>query len=191
MRDKGINNNVIVGIDATNIRKGGGVTHLLELLVATHPEQSSIKKIVVWGGNETMSQLPERPWLDTISPWMLNKGLMFRTIWQVFSLSRSVRMNQCDVLFVPGGSYIGSFTPVVTMSQNLLPFDSLEIRRFGLSKTSIRLLLLRFTQSWAFKRSAGVIFLTKYARQTVEKNTKKLGNTIIKLINILRITRLK
>ena len=31
-------------------------------------------------------------------------------------------MADCDVLFVPGGAYAGAFHPVVTMSQNLLPF---------------------------------------------------------------------
>lgn len=53
------------------------------------------------------------------------------------------------------------------MSQNLLPFDLAEIRRFGLSAASLRLLLLRFLQSYTFRRAQGVVFLTEFSRQYV------------------------
>ncbi len=172
-------NEITIGIDATNIRGGGGITHLIELLIALRPQQLGIQKVVVWGGERTISMLPNRSWLSVNNPKMLNKGLFCRTIWQIFSLSNSVRSYGCDVLFVPGGSYVGSFKPVVTMSQNLLPFENSEIKRFGISTTIIRLLLLRYVQSSAFKKSEGTIFLTEYARQMVENHTGKLSNTTL------------
>ena len=172
-------NDLIIGIDATNIRGGGGVTHLVELLHAVQPQQLGIKKAVIWGGDKTTSRLPSRPWLLATNPKMLNKGVLSRIIWQLFSLSRSVRRQHCDVLFVPGGSYAGSFKPVVTMSQNLLPFDNSEIRRFGISSTTIRLLLLRLVQSRTLRKSTGVIFLTEYARQVIEKYTGRLSDTTL------------
>ena len=78
---------------------------------------------------------------------------------------------------MPGGSYLGSFQPVVSMSQNLLPFEKDEYSRFGYSRKTLRYLLLRFFQSNAFKKSKGVIFLTKYAQKVVEETTGKLANT--------------
>ena len=39
----------------------------------------------------------------------------------------------CDVLFVPGGASGGDFRPTVAFSQNLQPFDSRELLRFGWS----------------------------------------------------------
>jgi glycosyltransferase involved in cell wall biosynthesis len=89
-------------------------------------------------------------------------------------------MEGCDVLFVPGGSYAGNFQPVVTMSQNLLPFEMPELRRYGWRFFTIKLLLLRLTQSRTFKKAEGVIFLTEYAREVVMKVTGKLrGKTSI------------
>jgi glycosyltransferase involved in cell wall biosynthesis len=77
-------------------------------------------------------------------------------------------------LFIPGGSYLGSFSPVVTMSQNLLPFEFTELKRSGISLFTLKMLILRLVQSFAFSRSDGVIFLTDYARSVVLKVTGKL-----------------
>jgi hypothetical protein len=40
---------LVIGIVATNIRGGGGVTHLVELLSALNTLDYGIDKIVVWG----------------------------------------------------------------------------------------------------------------------------------------------
>ncbi len=43
--------NYTIGIDASNLRGGGGgVTHLIQLLDATNPKKFNIEKIIVWGG---------------------------------------------------------------------------------------------------------------------------------------------
>ena len=55
-----------LGIDATNIRDGGGVTHLVELLSAARPEVHGIERIVVWGSIATLTTLEDRPWLAKI-----------------------------------------------------------------------------------------------------------------------------
>ena len=55
---------MILGIDASNIRGGGGITHLVELLKAAHPAQHGFGKVVVWSGQETLSKIEERPWPD-------------------------------------------------------------------------------------------------------------------------------
>ena len=169
-----------IGIDATNLRGGGGVTHLVELLRATQPEFHGIDRIVVWSGTITLTALEDRPWLTKHYLPSLDKGLLQRTIWQRFSLSQSARDEGCDVLFVPGGSYAGNFQPVVTMSQNLLPFELPELRRYGWTLFTLKLLFLRLTQSRSFQKADGVIFLTEYSRDVVLKTTGKLrGQTCI------------
>jgi hypothetical protein len=52
-----------IGIDATNIRIGGGITHLLELLNAVEPNSMGVKEIIVWGGERVLGALPNKPWL--------------------------------------------------------------------------------------------------------------------------------
>jgi len=84
------------------------------------------------------------------------------------------------VLFVPGGSYFGGFSPVVTMSQNMLPFEWRELRRYLWTRDFIRLLLLRWIQSRTFRRADGLIFLSQYARAGVgETKGVILGKTTI------------
>jgi glycosyltransferase involved in cell wall biosynthesis len=156
-----------IGIDAANLRGGGGVTHLVELLRAAQPSDCGIDRVVVWSGQDTLNALEDRPWLDKVNPHELNKGLLQRSLWQRYRLSRAAREAGCDVLFVPGGSYAGNFHPVVTMSRNMLPFEWIELNRYGWSFMILKLLLLRLTQSRSFQDADGLIFLTEYAHKTV------------------------
>jgi glycosyltransferase involved in cell wall biosynthesis len=160
-----------IGIDATNLRRGGGRTHLIELLRAADPQRDGFNSIVVWGATETLDLLVTAPWIEKISIPALNEGLVRRTLWQRFSLSQEATRAGCDVLFVPGGSFKGSFRPVVTMSRNMLPFEWHELRRFGFSLMTLKLILLRLTQTLSFRQADGVIFLTEYAKAGVLRVT--------------------
>lgn len=165
---------LIIGIDATNLRQGGGKTHLIELLRAADPRAHGVRKVIVWSSRETLVALDEQVWLEKVNPPELDGSLYRRTLWQRFSLSRAARAAGCDVLFVPGGSFAGNFHPVVTMSQNLLPFEMRELRRYGWSLLTLKLLLLRVIQSRSFRQTDGVIFLTHYAQNVVSNVIGKL-----------------
>jgi glycosyltransferase involved in cell wall biosynthesis len=171
---------ITVGIDATNLRGGGGVTHLVEFLRAAQPELYGVQRVVVWGGRLTLMAIDEKPWLSKSNPSALDQGLLKRTFWQRFHLSRAAFKEGCDLIFVPGGSYAGSFQPVVVMSQNLLPFEMIEMRRYGITFFTLKLFLLRITQLHSFRKANGIIFLTKYALEVVLRLTGKLhGETCI------------
>lgn len=156
---------LIIGIDASNLLRGGGITHLLELLGSAKPSEVGIGQIVVWGGLNTLNALIDRSWLDKRNPPELNKGLIYRSLWQRFKLSQAARDAHCDVLFVPGGSYAGNFHPVVTMSRNMLPFEWRELKRYGWSFFTLKLLILRLIQARSYQNADGLIFLTNYARE--------------------------
>jgi glycosyltransferase involved in cell wall biosynthesis len=168
------NQAIRIGIDATNIRVGGGVTHLLELLGSIEPKQMQVEAVLIWGNAQTLQSLPNADWIVKINPKSLEKHLLRRVLWQIFSLSSAVRAAQCDVLFIPGGSYVGSFHPVVSMSQNLFPFEWEMIAKSGFSVRTLKFILLRWAQSFTFKYSDGVIFLTEYAKRAVLKVTGPL-----------------
>lgn len=158
---------MVLGIDASNIRGGGGVTHLVELLGAAKPQASGFQRVIVWGSQATIDRIADKEWLDKRShPW-LERNLFWRSCWQYKWLSKLASSEGCDSLFVPGGSYVGNFHSVITMSQNLLPFELGELRRFGFSWMSIKLYLLRLIQTVSFRRSDGLIFLTYYAEGVV------------------------
>jgi glycosyltransferase involved in cell wall biosynthesis len=159
---------MIVGIDASNLRVGGGVRHLVELLRHAEPRDHGIDRVVVWSGRRTLEQLPEKPWLDPVPNPLLDGGLIRRVLWQ-HALASHLRQKRCDVLFSPGGSYLCSFRPFVTMSRNMLPFEYPEMRRYGFSPMFFKLLLLRGVQAATFRNADGLIFVSEYARSVVEK----------------------
>ena len=157
----------IIGIDAINIRAGGGVTHLKEL-IDHFPEDNifGIEKIIIWASENTLEQISDKPFLVKLNDPFFEKSLIYRIYFQIFKLSKQVKLHNCGVLFVPGGTFWGSFTPIVSMSQNLLPFEYKELKRYNYLQ-AMKLLMLRFTQSITFRKSKAVIFLTKYAESTV------------------------
>jgi glycosyltransferase involved in cell wall biosynthesis len=159
---------VNIGIDASNIRQGGGVTHIAELLTHADPRALGVDRVVVWGGAATLARLPhDREWLELVHESALDGRLPQRLAWQRFQLAKSARAADCDVLFVPGGSYRGSFTPYVTMFRNMLPFAPREMRRYAYSYIYFRLAALRATQLSSFRRADGVIFLNDAGRDAI------------------------
>jgi glycosyltransferase involved in cell wall biosynthesis len=154
-----------LGIDASNIRAGGGVTHLVELLSAADPPAHGFERVTVWAGTETLARLPDRPWLSRGQSRHLDGSLPVRLYWQARELPRFLA--QHDLLFVPGGTYVGMFHPFVTMSRNLLPFDARERARFGLGATRAKFHLLERAQARTFRCADGAIYLTETARRQV------------------------
>lgn len=166
-------NTLVLGIDASNIRGGGGVTHITEILNIAKPELHGFREVIIWGDSTALNLIEDRLWLSKKAiPQLFRVGFVNRLFWQIFFLSKVVKKHNCNVLFVPGGSYVGRFSPVVTMSQNLLPFEIKELCRYRKRIFFIKLLILRIIQSFTFKKVDGVIFLTKYAYKKV---TEVLG----------------
>jgi glycosyltransferase involved in cell wall biosynthesis len=169
---------MIIGIDASNLRAGGGITHLTELLRAANPAAHGFEKIVVWSGAKTLAKIDERKWLVKMQDSSLDKALPYRLFWQRFQLKKQALQMGCNVLFVPGGSDSSGFKPVITMSRNMLPFEWNELLRYGLSPITFKLILLRFAQSRTFRKANGLIFLTYYAQLNVIKCTGPLPGKI-------------
>jgi glycosyltransferase involved in cell wall biosynthesis len=171
--------NIIIGIDAVNIRQGGGITHLRELLDHADPSIDKFSRIILWSSAQTLNQIKEKPWL--IKKDIHKKSFFKRTLWQLFFLSKEVERNKCDILFVPGGSFTTKFKPIVTMNHNLLPFQFKEFMRYGFSFKTLKFLLLFFVQKSSFNKSDGIIFLTNNARNIVSRflSNKKIQDIVI------------
>jgi glycosyltransferase involved in cell wall biosynthesis len=163
-----------IAIDASNIRVGGGVTHLVEILREADPATHGFEKILVWACAATLAKLEDRPWLEKRTDPALEANLVKRIIWQRSTLPDLLAAAQADLLFVPGGSIVAAFRPVVTMSRNMLPFEWNELKRFGFSPTTAKLAILRWNQGSSFRHADGTIFLTRYARDVVTAITGPL-----------------
>jgi len=171
---------MILGVDAFNIRAGGCVTHLSEILRVVNPSLYGFDRVVVWGNAVTLSKIEDRDWLHKTHVPLLDRSLLYRIFWHRFMSKKLVQKAKCDLLFVPGGSDANGFSPIVTMSQNLLPFEWREIKRYRSLIAIFRLLFIRRTQIISFRKADGVIFLTKYAREAILKITGSIcGKAII------------
>ncbi len=158
---------MILGIDASNLRHGGGRTHLLELLAVADPEAHGFARVVVWGARATLDQLADRPWLTRAHEPALEGGLAMRTAWQSVELPKRLIQARCSLHFAPGGTAPRSPLPRVVMCRNMLPFDAAERERYGLSPTRARLEVLLRAQARSFASADAVIFLTRHAHDAV------------------------
>jgi glycosyltransferase involved in cell wall biosynthesis len=158
---------MILGIDVSNLRRGGGLTHITGLLEAADPFLHGFSNVILWGGTDTLSRIQDRPWLLKSPQRLLDRGLPYRIFWQRYRLSKLAKEAGCHLIFVPGGSYSGGFTPMTTMCRTMLPFEPEELRRYGWSMTRVRLELLRRVHTETFRHASGVIFLSQYASNSV------------------------
>lgn len=155
-----------VGIDASNIRAGGGVTHLREMLRAADPAGFGVQSVRVWGGSSTLSALKERPWLERVYEPMLDRTAFHRAWWQRYELPK--RLSAVDALLVPGGIFQGDFHPYVAMSQNMLPFDPKMVKMYRVGSFKwAKLRMVKKLQLSTFRRADGVIFLSKFSRDWI------------------------
>jgi glycosyltransferase involved in cell wall biosynthesis len=97
----------------------------------------------------------------------------------MFKLSYEVKKNNCDVLFTLDAASTCRFTPMVTLSQDLLSYEPgiLEDLKFGFER--LRLYIILYLQNKTFNHSSGVIFLTNYARNIIQNKCGHLSNTIV------------
>ena len=162
-------------IDASNIRSGGGVTHLIEVLNNTNKDTLKFDTIEVFSNTNTLSKINNQNWIiKKTHPW-LQKGTVFISLWKKLHFEKHLKtVKENALLFNPAGTYTGAFKPHVEMSQNMLIWDATESNRYG--KTSLmkfKFKLLRRVQKKAFNNSKGIILISQYAKTTIQKYLNK------------------
>lgn len=166
-------------IDASNIRDGGGITHLRELLSAAEPALYGFNEVVLWASSNTIAEMPMQSWLKCYHDPLLDKSLPYRLYWQLRKFPALLSKKK-DLLFVPGGSFYGNFKPCIVMQSNLLPFCKNEIARAGINGFWARLLLLRWGQTRTIKKADAIIFLSNYAKTlTLQSKNVKVKHEVI------------
>lgn len=150
-----------LGVDASNLRRGGGVTHLRNILRYADPERFGIKEVTLWAAKAQLDLIEDRPWLIKCHQPALEGNILSRLFWQKWTLNR-LAADSCDLLFAPGGLCSVRSVPYVTMCRNLIPFMWTELWRYGLSYMALRSTLLRFGQLRSFRKAEGLIFLSRY-----------------------------
>lgn len=160
---------MIVGIDLHNIRDGGGVNYIRNLLSVADPTRDGIEAVHLFASPENMKNFPDRPFVVKHPLTALSGGLLSRVRCAFRELPQLARKEGCDILYAPGGIAFGQFRPYATISRNMMPFrkDLWSLYPEG-SVERIRLRLLHRLNARTFARADGMIFLTDGARSAIE-----------------------
>lgn len=153
-----------IGIDASNVGGGGGITHIKEILSHFNEEKykDSITSITVFASQKVLNEIKNFDILNKVTFPALNNGLLSRVIFQLTKYDKEI-ISRCDLLLSITGDYVGKFKPLVGMSRNMLLYERyiwLEIKQ---PKEVIRFWLNYQKQKRCFKNAKGVIFISNYA----------------------------
>jgi glycosyltransferase involved in cell wall biosynthesis len=161
-----------VVIDATNIGGGGGITHLKEILDAC--EYSF--PVVVIAQQKILTQLNDHKDLTKVGHALLEKTLLHRVFFQLFVIDRFIPED--SIVFAVTGDYLGRHHPVVSMSQNMLLYETEFWKEIRQPKEVLRFWLNNRKQRRSFKNSTGVIFISEYAQNYISRVVNLAGKRI-------------
>ena len=164
---------MIIGIDATHTIVGGAISHLKNLLTNINFNKYSIKYIYVWTPKKTIKFLPKHKNIIYKDHFLFKYNFLFKIFWQLFFFSSALKKFNCNIAFITGGYFFVRFKPIVSLSQNILPFHKKEVSKYFPSFFYIKLIILKLLLILSFNRSNKVIFLSKYAERFTIKFLKK------------------
>lgn len=154
-----------LGIDAISTNSGGAIEHLKNLL-QNFDKQKKFVKCFVFTQKKTLRFLPKKKNIIYITS-ALAINLFTRVFWQTFVLNSQLKFYNIDILFVTGGSFITNFKPIVSISQNLLPFDNKQTDKYKYSLFFFKLKILKKVLINSFNNANGVIFLTNFSKNKI------------------------
>ena len=163
-----------VAIDATRVKSGGGIAHLLGILAVEDISVHGIQQVHIWAYRQLLDRLPSRPWLIKHCPTVTEQSLIKQIYWQAFKLADEIKRVGCQLLFAVDATTFSRFKPMVVLSQNMIPFEVGFETIYGFNKSGIHQRLLLQVQKRAFKFADAVVFLTNYAAKRIQLYTGPL-----------------
>jgi glycosyltransferase involved in cell wall biosynthesis len=167
---------LVIGIDASRNRGGGAKVHLKAFLEGINFERNRFSRVHLWAYNELLSEIPNYRWLCKHNPRALEGSLLRQLIWQAFRLQKEASKLGCDILLATDASTVSFFRPMVVMSRDMLSYEPGALLHFGYGAARLRLLVILLIQNLAFRRSQGVIFLSRYASDMIQRSCGYLQN---------------
>ena len=167
---------LVVGIDASRNRSGGARAHL-QGIIREFDERTGIKTLHLWAYRSLLDVIDDRPWLIKHAHPFLERSLAFQLFWQAFKLKTAARSAGCDILFSTDASTVCNFSPLVVLSQDLLSYEPGVMQSYAFGRDRLRLEVIKILQNNAFRRAKGVLFLSKYAADIVQKSSGILPQT--------------
>lgn len=174
---------MIVGINAVNIKSGGGISHVENILINLSRKflnKQKINKIILWC-NPSLYYYLSKLKLNkkNINLIKIKDNFLYNILWKIFFLYINLKKHNCDVLYSLDGVVLRKFRKVIILYQNLLPFSNYEIIRYGFSYQAFKLIFLRYIYYLSQKNADGVIYLNNYGKNQIENHIGKAKKFII------------
>jgi glycosyltransferase involved in cell wall biosynthesis len=160
---------------------GGGQTYVKKLLEHIPDDFSGCIYVIA---PENLQLSPEYPSVKRLPvQTRLIKSVFCRTIWEFIFLPQLIRKFDVSVLFCPGGLLnirrLDDCKTVVTF-QNMLPFDSSQLKKYGIGYSWLRNKLLKNKLLNSMKKADLVIFISQFANQFIESEIERpLKNSVV------------
>ncbi len=167
---------MIIAIDASRCRSGGAINHIKGILKFLDPDYFKIKEVHIWSYDKLLNEIPNYVWLNKHYTQSLNNTIISQLFWQFHTLSKILKNLKCDILYTADASTLCSFKNQIVFSQDLLSYEPGIENSYGISFSRVRLILIRILQNRAFKNALGVVFLTKYTSNLIQKSCGDLQN---------------
>lgn len=158
-------------MDASRIRSGGGIAHIKGILNSYNPTSLGFKRVYIWAIRGVVETLPEYPWLIKIPFKFEESNILIQLFWQRYVLPRLCFRYKVDCLINLDAGSIARYSKMITISQDLLSYEHGQMKKYFFSYKWIRLFILRYVQIYTLRASVGNIYLTKYAKDTLESYT--------------------
>lgn len=163
-----------VAVDASRVRSGGGVAHLIGILNVELISVYGIDEVHVWAYKELLNKIPNRPWLIKHHPVATEQSIVKQLYWQATKLAQEIKNAGCQILFSADATTLCRFKPMVVLSQNMLPYEKAGVAMFGLSLERLRQQILLEIQKRAFRFADATIFLTHHAAKRIQLYSGRL-----------------
>lgn len=160
-----MNKNRVIVIDATNIGLGGGNTHLKEILQSIS-QTPPTKPVYVFASANNLNQLPDYNFLHKESHPFLNKSIIHRVFFQFFLYRKLIPAS--SIVFSITGDFSGFYKPMIGMSRNMLLYEREHWKKMEF-KERIRFYLNYHKQKICFKHASGIIFISNYSKEIINK----------------------
>tara|TARA_B100002019_G_scaffold96729_1_gene83255 strand:- start:2489 stop:3607 length:1119 start_codon:yes stop_codon:yes gene_type:complete len=162
-------------IDASRLRSGGGVLHLMKLLELE--KFSSFDKIIVYTyQNSEFYKFNSKKIVIKTHPY-INKNIFYQIFWQRYLLKKEISSDQ--LLFTIDSTSFCRFKRSIVLNQDIIGFQEGSYKYFSPMNRLVSFMKYIVAKN-AIKNSKASIFTTKFAASEVRK---KIGE--IKNINII------
>ena len=162
-------------IDASRLKSGGGVLHLIKLLELE--KYSNFDKIIVYTyQNSEFEKFKSQKIIIKTHPY-INKNIFYQIFWQRYLLKKQISSDH--LLFTIDSTSFCKFKKNVVLNQDLIGFQKGSLKYFSFKNKVVSYMKYLVAKN-AIKNSVANIFTTKYALDEV---VKKIGS--IKNANVI------